>query len=218
MELPEDLSKYFEWRDGQYWLLSDNPKENSIGISIDLELERHQAYFKKSSVHKELLARSVGIKGSHRPHVLDLTAGMLGDSLLLLSMGCEVVAVERNPLVRVLIRSALEKATHPLLSKFHFLESEAMAALQYAKEVVFFDPMFEDANDKALPRKEMRIFRQFIGSDADAKSVFDAALKLGLKRLVVKRPRHSVALGENPLQYTGKATRYDVYLGQNNIK
>jgi 16S rRNA (guanine1516-N2)-methyltransferase len=73
--------------------------------------------------------------------------------------------------------------------------------------------MFEDSNEKTLPKKEMRIFREFVGSDQDALRVFEQARQLKPKRLVVKRPRLSVVLGEKPnIEFMGKATRYDVYL------
>lgn len=206
--------KILELRNGQYWLHSDNPKENPIGIEIDRELIRHEEYFKKSSLQKELLAKALGVKGPYRPKVLDLTAGMLGDSLLMLSFGCEVWAVERHPVIRALIESAIKNAQHPKIGNFHFLSSDAETVLKSALEVdvIYFDPMFEDANEKTSPKKEMRIFREMVGSDADAREVFKIAREKRPKRLVVKRPRHSSQLVESPsVEYIGKSTRYDVY-------
>jgi 16S rRNA (guanine1516-N2)-methyltransferase len=209
------LTITLEWLDGQYWLHSDDQKERPIGIQIDRELARHQEYFKKSSVHKELLARAVGIKSGTRPRILDLTGGFLGDTLLFLSFGCEVTTLERHPVIQVLIQSALNNAKHPALERLTFLPQEAGSFLKTspAPEVIFFDPMFEDANERALPKKEMRIFRHFVGGDEDARGVFDLARNFAPKRLVVKRPRHSVLLADKPdIQFEGKATRYDVYL------
>ncbi len=219
----DDLNKFsgqlgrelvFEWLEGQYWLHSDLPRERPIGIEIDKELFRHEEYFKKSSLQKELLARAVGVKGPYRPKVLDLTAGMLGDCLLLLSFGCEVWACERHPVIRFLIESALMNAQHPKLKLLHFLPGEASSILEAAPsvDVIYFDPMFEDANEKTSPRKEMRIFRSLVGSDEDAVQIFKKSLDLKLKRLVVKRPRQSACLFRKPsVEYIGKSTRYDVY-------
>jgi 16S rRNA (guanine1516-N2)-methyltransferase len=217
--LKNQLNVTLEWIKGQYWLHSDLPGERPIGIEIDLELERHQNYFKKNSLHKEILARAVGIKSGIRPKILDLTAGLLGDSLLLLSMGCEVVSIERHPLVAFLIRSALANSHHPLLGHFHFQEQDAKSVLMNPPnvDVIFFDPMFEDPSQKASPRKEMRIFRGMVGEDQDATEVGELARSVKARRLVIKRPRLSVPLFPGkPLQYVGKATRYDVYLPQNN--
>lgn len=210
----QKLDLTFEWINGQFWLQSDKPKENPIGIEIDKVLARHEDFFKKSSIQKELLAKAVGVKGSYRPKVLDLTAGLLGDSLLMLSFGCEVWAVERHPVIRFLIMSALQNSSHPKLSHFHFLAKDAVSVMdeRLPVESIYFDPMFEDANEKASPKKEMRIFRDIVGKDPDAREVFQRAKASGAKRLVVKRPRQSITLGLDPsVQYIGKSTRYDVY-------
>jgi 16S rRNA (guanine1516-N2)-methyltransferase len=204
----------FEWINGQFWLHSDIPKEKPIGIEIDRELTRHEEYFKKSSLQKELLAKALGVKGPYRPKVLDLTAGMLGDSMLMLSFGCEVWATERHPVIRFLIESALQNAQHPKLKQFHFLSQDASTILNNcpAVETIYFDPMFEDVNEKTSPRKEMRIFRSLVGSDLDAEAVFIEALNKKPKRLVVKRPKQSMQLVQEPsVEYIGKSTRYDVY-------
>lgn len=210
----EGLNLTLEWKNGQYWLHSDDEKERPIGINIDQELNRHEEFFKRASIVKELLARAVGVKSGIRPKILDLTGGLLGDTLLFLSFGCEVVTLERHPIISFLIKSALANAQHSALSRLTFLAQDAATYLQEnpLQEVIFFDPMFEDSNEKALPKKEMRIFRAFIGRDEDALSVFSLVRKLNPKRFVVKRPRLSVELGMSPqIKIEGKATRYDVY-------
>ncbi len=204
----------FEWIDGQFWLHSDIPKERPIGIAIDSELNQHEAYFQKAGLKSELLARAVGLKGAFRPRVLDLTAGLLGDSLLFLSFGCEVWVVERHPVIRFLIQTAMQNASNPRMSQLHFISDEAEQVLRQPPSVdtIFFDPMFEDANQKTSPKKEMRIFRGLVGKDQDAEQVFWRALETHPRRLVVKRPRHSAHLGLAPAtEYIGKSTRYDVY-------
>ena len=213
--LEQNLASTIEWIDGQYWLHSYNQKEKPIGVQIDRELDRHLDFFKRSSVINELLARSIGVKRGYRPKVLDLTGGLLGDSLLFLSFGCEVITLERHPIISFLLMSSLQNAKHPALSRLKFLPMDALTYLREAPrvDVIYFDPMFEDVNESALPKKQMRIFREFVGSDKDAKEVFKLARIHLPKRLVVKRPRHSVPLIEGPqITYQGKATRYDVYL------
>jgi 16S rRNA (guanine1516-N2)-methyltransferase len=210
----QDIDLTFEWMNGQYWLHSDQRGENPIGIEIDKTLQRHDEFFKKSSLQKELLARAIGVKGAMRPKVLDLTGGLLGDTLLLLSFGCEVWVVERHPVIRFMILSALQNAHDSKLSQLHFLSRDAISVLQDNLKIdsIYFDPMFEDANEKTSPRKEMRIFRSLVGKDQDAEQVFQMAHSKGPKRLVVKRPRQSISLYLKPsVQYIGKSTRYDVY-------
>ena len=210
----QGLSLTLEWKAGQYWLHSDDEKERPIGIQIDQELQRHEEFFKRSSIIKELLARAVGVKGGVRPKILDLTGGLLGDTLLFLSFGCEVVTLERHPIISFLINSALSNAHHSALSRLNFMPLDAATYLSQNPplDVIFFDPMFEDANTKSLPKKEMRIFRNFVGQDQDALTVFKLVKQAAPKRFVVKRPRLSVELGATPdIKFEGKATRYDVY-------
>jgi 16S rRNA (guanine1516-N2)-methyltransferase len=210
----QGLNLTLEWKLGQYWLHSDDEIEKPIGIRIDQELERHEEFFKRSSIVKELLARAVGVKSGIRPKILDLTGGLLGDTLLFLSFGCEVITLERHPIIAFLIKSSLANAHHSALSRLTFIPMDAATFLSQnpAPDVIFFDPMFEDANEKSLPKKEMRIFRSFVGQDQDALNVFNLVRQLNPKRFVVKRPRLSVELGASPqIKFEGKATRYDVY-------
>lgn len=216
-----NLELKMEWREGQYWLHSNLAKELPIGIEVDKELKRHEAYFKQNSVYKEILGKALGLKPNYRPKIIDLSAGLLGDTLLFLSFGCQVIAIERHPMVALLIESALKNATHPLIQNLTFLHTGAASYLTSfdQSDVLYFDPMFEDSNDRAAPRKEMRIFRDFVGQDKDAEEIFLEALRKNVKRLVVKRPKHSNPLSiKASLEFVGKATRYDVYLGQNLLK
>lgn len=213
--LKNTIDIMFDEKDGQLWLKSNLPKEKPIGIEVDETLERHVTFFKKSSVYKDNLAKALGIKPGVRPKVLDLTGGLLGDTLLMLAMGAQVTTLERHPVVKFLIESALHNSHHPLLANLNFVGRDAGEYLKTCEphEVIFFDPMFEDANHKTSPNKEMRIFREVVGSDSDATEIANLAREKATKRLVVKRPRLSrTLLTEECLQYQGKSTRYDVYL------
>lgn len=212
LKFSRDLT--FEWIGGQYWLHSDSPSEKPIGIPIDEILDRHENFFKKSSLHKEPLARAIGIKGALRPRVLDLTAGLLGDSLLFLSFGMKVWSVERHPVIQFLIHSALKNAHHSKISEFHFLANDATTILAQIPEVdtIYYDPMYEEPNQKTKPRKEMRIFRNVVGKDSDTIEIFEQVMALKVKRFVIKRPKNSPYLFKKPsVEYLGKSTRYDVY-------
>lgn len=211
----QNLEVVLELIDNKWALQSDLPKEKPISINIDDELRRHEDFFKKQSIQRELLAKAIGVKGSFRPRVADLTAGMLGDTLLMLSFGCEVIAIERNPLICLLIQSALRNSNHPALRRLTFIAATAQDFINSDHQIdsYYLDPMFDDPNNKSLPKKEMRIFRSFIGEDKDAKEVFMRLKEKKKGRIIVKRPRLSQLLGDKPsISFMGKSTRYDVYL------
>ena len=58
----------------------------------------------------------------------------------------------------------------------------------------------------------MRLFREMVGQDQDAKTIAQSLLKLA-PRLVIKRSLKANPLLTNPkMTYNGKSTSYDVYL------
>jgi len=64
----------------------------------------------------------------------------------------------------------------------------------------------------ALPRKEMRIFKDVVGEDNDSDKFLDWALQTAKDRVVVKRSLQAPELKAKPsASYRGKSTRYDMY-------
>ncbi len=59
---------------------------------------------------RELLARAVGVRGAHRPTILDATAGWGMDAFLLAALGCRVTMVERSPVVTALLKDGMRRA------------------------------------------------------------------------------------------------------------
>lgn len=202
----KDLDINFEIDKNRIKLIS--PYSNPVTTNIEGELDYHKKFFFKNSLHKEPLAKALGIKkGVEKPIVLDATAGMLGDTLLIYAFGCKVFACERNPIASILAINALSLTE----TSIDFTYGEA-SQFDWKVDVVYFDPMYEEKNEKALPKKEMRIFREVVGIDKDANTVA-SLLRAKAKRLVIKRSVKASPILENPhMQITGKSTRYDVYL------
>ena len=72
--------------------------------------------------------------------------------------------------------------------------------------------MYEQKNEKAAPRKEMRIFREVVQVDSDIVQV-GSALRETNKRLVIKRSSKASPLIESPeISFGKKSTVYDVYI------
>lgn len=176
------------------------------------ELDYHRKFFFKNSVYAQPLGKALGIKkGKRRPKVLDASAGVLKDSCLILSFGCQVLACERHPVAQALILNALKTVK---LEGFEFVPREAgeLVATRDDYDVIYFDPMYEHGNPKAAPRKEMRIFREVVKADTDAKATA-RTLRRRTKRLVLKRSSKGAPLLDTPaMSYGKKSTVYDVYL------
>lgn len=179
---------------------------------------------------KTPLLKAVGINrrsGSERPRVLDATAGLGEDAWLLAAAGCAVTAVERQPVIHALLADALERArvTAPdVAGRITLADCADAGALLRAWErsggedrtcdVVLIDPMFPGAaRRKTTERKPMRVLRWLAGEDADADKLLDPALRVAVRRVVVKRPRRARALaGREPgVVHAGRGLRFDVY-------
>ncbi|MCP4594699.1 MAG: class I SAM-dependent methyltransferase [bacterium] len=175
-----------------------------------------------SASRAQPLARAVGLRRG-TPTVVDATAGLGRDALMLASLGCSVVAIERSPVLGLMLRAALEQvAVNAERSglpapRLGLLVGEAGEVLEQLGEdrpdVVYLDPMYAGRRKSALPKKEMRILRRLVGNDADAADLLAVARRVARRRVVVKRPPRSRPLAAGvSISLTGKLARYDVYL------
>ncbi|MDX1706051.1 class I SAM-dependent methyltransferase [Pseudidiomarina sp.] len=169
----------------------------------------------------EAIARACGFARNPEPHILDATAGLGRDALVLAQLGARVALNERNPVVAALLTDALKRleAVAPELARrLYFAGTDSLQPRQWLADpvdVVYLDPMYPkgDRKQRAAVKKDMQMFQQLVGSDSDADSLLDPALAVARKRVVVKRPQHADFLaGRKPeSQITGKKHRFDIY-------
>lgn len=169
------------------------------------------------------LGRACGLHRDGAQRVLDATAGLGRDGIVLAALGCEVTLFERNPTVAALLEDGLRRAsTEPgignwVAARVSLRRDDAIRVMRARRDdhdVVFLDPMYPESTKTALPKKELQALRAIAGDDPDAPALLHAALGYAGRRVVVKRPPAAEPLaGQAPdLQYKGKAARYDVYL------
>lgn len=165
---------------------------------------------------KEPLAKALGIKGRSDSHqekieIWDATCGTGKDLTLIHHFGAQLTAFERNPVIYLLLRDALQR--YPMDIQLNFGDASAFAVEEDKRpDVIYYDPMYPTKKKSALPRKEMRIFKEIVGDDSDAEEFLDWALGIARQRVVVKRPLAAPAIKHPPTaSYIGKSTRYDMY-------
>jgi 16S rRNA (guanine1516-N2)-methyltransferase len=172
---------------------------------------------------KQLIARAVGLNKKNDLKILDVNAGLGSDAFVLASLGAKVLMLERSPIISLLLEDALQRAENFLKTEKINLELTKQDALCYLKEksfsamrpdVIFLDPMYPERKKSAIGSKEMRILKEIVGEDLDAPRVLSLALNVALMRVVVKRPKLALWLGDKKpdLIFFGKSTRFDVYL------
>lgn len=180
----------------------------------------------RASKHSELLAKAIGIKKSSPLHILDATAGLGQDSILMAALGCEVHLLERSTIIAALLQNALERAKLAGISYAKTMTLSVVDAIQFMQtqtqlsfDVVYLDPMYPDLKQSAAVKKEMQILRDIVGADQDVEILFRCALSYARQRVVVKRPRLApFLLNQTPdICFKGASSRFDVYLSQRKI-
>lgn len=207
-----DQFELIQEEDGLYVI---DPSGREFTVDFD---ENKKDYSRKNSQggHELLLKALAGDKKFR--NVLDLSAGLAIDSVFLSQSGFQVTALERNPVLYLLLTQALEKTTRSDLSELRFILSDSGLFLKSLPEdhfyqVAYFDPMYPEKRKSALPRKEMQIFRQLVGSDEDSQEILKLALQKNFQRVVVKRPLKSEFLLPGVIHsFKGTTVRYDLYV------
>jgi 16S rRNA (guanine1516-N2)-methyltransferase len=199
-------------------------------LHIDFASKSLAYRLKHGGGRSQLIAKAVGIKSKENPlTVLDATAGLGVDAFILANLDCDVLMLERSPIIAALLKDALERASqNPNFKniKLRLLEADSidyLAKLASNKsapkpDVIYIDPMYPIRTKSALGKKNLRILKDIVGEDLDAPKLLANALACARKRVVVKRPRLGATIAgkcEPDLVFKGKSSRYDVYLLQN---
>lgn len=152
---------------------------------------------------------------------------------MLAASGCNVVMVERHPVLQLLLHDALRrlKTQKPLLfSRLSLLPMDSCSSLSsadHSADVVYIDPMYpaEKVGRKSLVKKETQILHHLLGhcegsDDTNNARLLATALTIATERVVVKRPLRSENLaGAHPhSSLVGSTHRFDCYMKSQKIK
>lgn len=172
----------------------------------------------------EMIAKAVGLKHLKSPYILDATAGLGRDGFVLASLGCRVQMIERSPIVFALLEDGLNRALQnpeikDIAARISLYNGNAVDFMEQTTDipdVIYLDPMFPAREKSSLVKKEMRIFKNIIGHDADSSTLLEPSLAKAKYRVVVKRPRLAPTLTElaPSLQIEGKSSRFDIYVNK----
>lgn len=190
---------------------------------IHIDFAGGAAHYRRTKGGGEMIAKAVNHTAS--PLIWDATGGLGRDSFVLAALGLKVRTFEQHPVVACLLADGLNRArNHPetqdIAQRIELVFGDAaatmpqLAAADGRPDVVYLDPMYPDRRKNAAVKKEMAYFHDIVGTAQDGSELLDTARHTAKKRIVVKRPRLGEFLdGQKPAyQYTGKSTRFDVYL------
>ena len=206
------------------------------GMKMQPDWKSEIPRLKRASLKSEMIARACQL--AEKPKLLDATAGLGHDSLLMAQLGAEVTLVERHPILFTLLEASRDMALQDeflqtAASRIELVYADSADYLQQLIEqrtrfdVIYLDPMFpqRDQNQNAVKKqaqvkKQMQLLHLLLPEDGEM-DLGDGLLALAqhiAARVVVKRPRLAVFLNQQmpDHQWQGDACRFDAYF-QNSI-
>lgn len=167
----------------------------------------------------ELLVRAARLKGIEEPTLVDATAGLGQDSLLLAAAGFSVTLIECNPVIAAMLVDAIERARRdPELvdaaGRMRVIEGNSLKVLRdlsMPPDVVYLDPMFPGRSKSAAVKKKFQLLHRLEMPCEDEMALLEAARAAHPRKIVIKRPVKGPHLADVKPDYTlrGKAVRYD---------
>ncbi len=199
------------------------PQGRRAAGPINVDFSSAQMRHRRRGGQNELLGKAVGVGKKTRLRLIDATAGLGGDSFVLADLGCDVVCLERSPLIHALLVDGVERGlvaadawVRQVCSRLRVCLADAvqdLSNLDVSADVIYLDPMFSNRSRAARARKPMWLLQQLVGEDLDTAQLLQAALAKAIHRVVVKRPLKAAPIdGPAPGHaIRGKAVRFDVY-------
>ena len=194
---------------------------DSKGVSLSGFGLTYQGDFAETMMHRvtngrlqhEMLVKAASSEKEGRK-AIDATAGMGEDAFLLAAQGYEVTLYEQNPVVAALLKDAIRRAKKnqilkDIAGRMKVVEAdsvECMSKLLDPVDVIYLDPMFPARQKSSLINKKLQLIQKREPPCSEETDLFDAALKVGPSRIIVKRPLKSEYLAGREPSYTLKGT------------
>ena len=195
---------------------SINPKEV---LHIDF-LSGTLGWRLKRVNHERNLRKALG-KTDKQLSIFDSTAGLLTDTMIFLSLGHKVVAVEQSKIIYSLVKDAILRAKDkiPELKNLIFLNDnslEVYKSMSKEFDVIYLDPMYPSLNKKNKKSGRLENIKKILEIENFTncgENLVKDFLDLEYKKIILKRP---LKLRKNysniNYQVLGKTTRFDIYL------
>ena len=195
---------------------SINPKEV---LHVDF-LKGTLGWRLKRVNHESNLRKALG-KTDKQLSIFDSTAGLLTDTMIFLSLGHKVVAVEQSKIIYSLVNDAILRAQNkiPELKNLIFLNDNSLnvyKSMSKGFDVIYLDPMYPSLNKKNKKSGRLENIKKILQienftncGENLVKDFFD----LEYKKIILKRPlKFRKNYSNINYQVLGKTTRFDIYL------
>tara|TARA_Y100000992_G_scaffold302211_1_gene275484 strand:+ start:475 stop:1206 length:732 start_codon:yes stop_codon:yes gene_type:complete len=195
---------------------SKNPREilhiNFLKGALGWRMKRAQ--------HESNLKKALG-KNTNKLAIFDATAGLLTDTMIFLSLGHKVVAVEQSKILFSLVNDAIFRAEKdiPELKNLKFINGNSIDIYKeknYKCDVIFLDPMYPKLKKNLKKSGNLETIKKILkleNLDKNNDEIVSTFLESNYRKIIVKRPLKSDKTHSNiNYQVKGKTTRFDIYL------
>ena len=186
---------------------------------------------KQSNLEREMLVKASKPKtlGEH-PTLLDATAGMGEDSLILAAAGFHVTLFEYDKIIAALLEDTMRRAAQipelaDIVARMELHGEDSIAAMnrmngEMPMDVVLLDPMFPARTKSASIKKKFQLLQQLESPCSGEEELLQAAIHAAPKKIIIKRPLKGAFLAGIKPDYSlsGKAIRYDCLVNVQNRK
>ena len=212
------IESYFQYNKNGLSFVVDSLNPRSF-LHVDF-LKGKLGWRLKRAQHEGNLKKALGGKDKQL-FIFDATAGLLSDTMIFLSLGHKVVAVEQSKILFCLVNDAIQRARDkiPYLNNLEFLNDNSQ--LVYKKQdkvfdVIYLDPMYPIIKKSTKKRWSINNIKQILEIEnlaSDEEEIIDIFMKYNYKKIIVKRPLKSEKKYSNiNYQVKGKTTRFDIYI------
>jgi len=203
---------------------------------FNIDWSEGDTHYRSQRYQHELIVRAVMGRQRHYRCVIDCTAGLGRDALILASQGLSVLLLERSSIIYRLLEDALSRALlmdhlRPIAEQMVLYHKDASdwlccddvkAYIEDNDPVIYCDPMFPSSQKKAKVKKEMQVFQALL-KEAEPEKIsgqavyseemlIQAAMNSGASKVVIKRPLKSDYKIKKPsYSLKGKTVRFDIY-------
>ena len=216
-DIPKNKSYLFYDEDGLSYIKdASNPRKR---LHVDF-LKGKLAWRVKRSQHEGNIKKALG-KHKRTLSIFDATAGLLFDSMIFLSLGHKVVALEQSKIIYSLVKDALDRADNKIsyLKNLKFINEDSITFYKknYEKfDVIYLDPMYpmiKKSTKKKGNIEHIKKILEYEGLKREDSEIIEEFLKCKFKKIILKRPLKSKKTYSNiNYQVKGKTTKFDIYL------
>ncbi len=185
-------------------------------------------YRLRTSGKRQGIGKAVGLDKASDISVLDATAGLGKDALVLAHLGCNVQMLERSAVIHALLEDGLRRALADpaqqlgtALERMQLFHSDArqwFEDIQQARrprpDVIYLDPMFPPRSKSASVKKDIALLQNILEEETDFPGLLALARSCARHRVVVKRPgsKPGKDVPEPTLIVPGKSAHFEVYV------